>query len=134
MSAKNKIINAFKGRSFVVYDNEDRPIDKEIEDFIYKINKCKGIITTNSCAGHSKEEKGSKENYNPYLAFLVNDMGWRIFWTLILPEISAAIPVIIWVIHEGNSNSIMLRGEDYSDKDKFWVAVKKSFINHFINQ
>ena len=128
MSGKRRIIDNFSRAKFTIINGI--PIDKEIENFIFKLNGRRNIITTNSCAGHSKEEKHADHNYNPYLSFLVNDVGWRIFWSDVLPEISSKIPVIVWVMNE-NACSILIRAEEFENKEAFWHIVKPTFLKHF---
>lgn len=131
MSIRNKIISAFNSTEFFI-NERSAPLDDEIKDFIYEINKRKGIVTVISCAGHSKEEKQTTDDMNPYLAFRVNDIGWRVFWTLALPEISSELPVIVWIVNEKKLYTILLRAEGFLEKNQFWKAVRKSFLAHFV--
>ncbi len=135
MSAKKDIIKKFIEVSHVQYGGV---IDEEIEDFIYKINKRKSIITLVSCAGHPKETervviRGVSDvfgDYTPYLAFLVNEFGWTIFFNKVVPEISSECPVVVWA-NGGIAPTIILRCEVFANKHTFWEATKKSFYTHF---
>lgn len=131
MSIKNAIVKAYNTHDFTIRDQFHRDIDSEIEKFILKINTRKGITTTNSCAGHSKEEKGTENDWNPYLTFLVNESGWQLFWGTILPEITEVVPVIVMMINTEKAKSILIRAEVYSDKPTFWPIVEKAFLNNF---
>lgn len=120
---KEIITERFSRSSFQITD--PIPLDKEIEDFIYELNKCPGIITTNSCAGHPEAENNGIVHH-PYLAFLLNSSAWDIFWLYIMPDISGEVLVHIHCINEFEKTSIVLRAH-FEDKTAFWVAVKKSF-------
>lgn len=107
-------------------------MDGEIADFIYKLNKCQHIITTNSCAGHDKFESGAQYDFvsHPYLSFIVDEIGWDIFWQCVLPEVAENLLIHVDIANEPGKISINVRAH-FDDKTRFWHAVKPSFLNHF---
>lgn len=132
-SAKEIIIEKFKYAKFVYHD--DIPMDHEIAEFIFDLNKCRHIITTNSCAGHDKFESGAQYDFvsHPYLAFIVDEEGWFIFWSGVLPEIAQHVLVHVEAIHDHPATEktcIVIRCH-YDDKSRFWEFVKPMFLKYF---
>lgn len=127
---KDIVVGKFRESSFIYYD--DIPMDSEIANFIYELNKNPHIITTNSCAGHDKFESNASYDFvsHPYLTFLVDEIGWDLFWLFILPEISIRILIHVEVINEGEKISIAIRSH-FDDKRIFWEATKTSFLRYF---
>lgn len=135
MEIKEIIINKFQKSSFVYYD--DIPMDSEIAQFIFDLNKSSHIITTNSCAGHDKYESGAQYDFisHPYLAFIVDEIGWNLFWQYVLPIITSKVLIHISTIIEDfdiarEKAAIIIRCH-YEDKKQFWDIVQPTFLSHF---
>jgi hypothetical protein len=121
---KRAVTQKFYNTTFEI--NDSIPLDEEIKDFVYELNKRKYICTTNSCAGHGTYGNSP----HPYLAFLVSEPGWELFWSSVLPAISSKVLVHIHIIEEGDKVSIVIRSH-YEDKNEFWDAVKQQFLYYF---
>jgi len=126
---KAHFIEVFKTSTFIYYD--DIPMDGEIAEFIYELNKCARIITTNSCAGHDKFESNADYDFisHPYLAFIVDEIGWNLFWEIVLPEISSECLIHV-SCYPHEKHAIIIRAH-YDDKKAFWGAVKPTFLKYF---
>ncbi len=77
MDAKTKLTSKFNKENFQILGD----IDEYIKDFMLALNKNEHIITKFSCEGHSN-------NDSAYLYFNVDEIGWDLFFTHIVPEIS----------------------------------------------
>lgn len=132
-NVKQIILDKFERSDFIYFD--DIPMDGEIAEFIYDLNKSAHIITTNSCAGHDKFESGAQYDFvsHPYLTFIVDETGWNRFWLYVLPEISMNVLVHVSTIHEdlqAEKTCIAIRCH-YDDKKLFWEAAKPTFLKYF---
>ena len=122
---KEKIINKFNLSKLDIYCE----IDLYIKDIIMEMSNYENIITVHSCEGHFKNNEWES---TPYLAFLVNEKGWNIFWLDIAPNF------LINNKSKVNINNYVDNGIDYSFiaiygnkeksyKKKFWNKIKKEF-------
>lgn len=130
MKEKELIVQAFN--NYTLSYDDSIPMDEGIKEFIYSLNKSSSIKTTNSCAGHDKFESNAKYDFvsHPYLAFLVNEKGWDVFWSEVLPRLCGEVLVHIHIITEYQKTSICIRCH-YEDKKAFWENVKPLFHKYF---
>src|SRR5882724_11033069 len=86
MDLKEQITKKFDKSNFKLVADHDIPndwecIDPYIREFIIKLNQSEHINTLYSCEGH-------REKDDAYLFFNVDNIGWDIFFTKIIPELS----------------------------------------------
>jgi len=146
---KDLIIKDFDKSAFVIdamSNHDEGDIDPYIVDFIDEINKSENIMTLYSCEGHNDGD-------NAYLFFNVNEKGWDIFWSKVVPALSwrfcidkskegGAMYQINWMVssksneyNSGISIHTTLQSNllySWSEvKEVFWNTIKEEFLKNF---
>lgn len=146
---KELIIKDFDKSKFVIdaMSNHDKgDIDPYIAGFITEINKSEDIMTLYSCEGHHDGD-------NAYLFFNVNEKGWDIFWSKVVPTLSwrfcidkskegGGIHKIDWMvssksnkynsgisIHKTLESNLLYSWSEV--KEIFWDTIKEEFLKNF---
>lgn len=131
---KEQITSLFDKSKYQEYAD----IDPGIQDIMKEINSYPNIMTTHSCEGHEKKNKlGDDVTSGPYFSFIVNELGWDMFWRKVVPVLSlnpelTRVGVNIYTKGDKDYSALTVHGPHlelsvHKYKEKFWKSIKWAF-------
>ncbi len=117
---KERIINKYNNSAYDEYCE----IDEEIVDVMRKINSYDHIMAIHSCQGHDGSH--GHQSY-PYFAFLVDEIGWDIFWLKCAPKLAEGIKF------KYTDYNIRVSINDFIEDNVDYCMISVSFINDSVD-